>query len=215
MNNVTFTVKKREEVGKNSVDKLRRERLIPGVLYGKEQEPINIVAVEKELVRLVEEAGTSNLIDLTLDGTTTKVLIKGIQNHPYKNQILHFDLYVVNMKETLRISIPVVLHNRDNIKAQPSVLLQQLDEVEVECLPTNLPSAAEFDVENLEIGDVVTVGQLDVASIPEITVLTDLEETVCSLQEPQEEELPEEGEESEEVDAADVPTVDETESEEE
>lgn len=215
MNNVTFTVKKREEVGKNSVDKLRRERLIPGVLYGKEQEPINIVAVEKELVRLVEEAGTSNLIDLTLDGATTKVLIKDVQNHPYKNQILHFDLYVVNMKETLRISIPVVLHNRDNIKAQPSVLLQQLDEVEVECLPTNLPSAAEFDVENLEIGDVVTVSQLDVASIPEITVLTDLEETVCSLQEPQEEELPEEGEESEEVDAADVPTVDETESEEE
>ncbi len=215
MNNVTFTVKKREEVGKNSVDKLRRERLVPGVLYGKEQEPINIVAVEKELVRLVEEAGTSNLIDLSLDGTTTKVLIKDIQNHPYKNQILHFDLYVVNMKETLRISIPVVLHNRDNIKAQPSVLLQQLDEVEVECMPTNLPSAAEFDVENLEIGDVVTVGQLDVASIPEITVLTDLEETVCSLQEPQEEELPEEGEESEDVDAADVPTVDETESEEE
>lgn len=215
MNNVTFTVKKREEVGKNSVDKLRRERLVPGVLYGKDEEPVNIVAVEKELVRLVEEAGMSNLIDLTLDGTTTKVLIKDIQNHPYKNQILHFDLYVVNMKETLRISVPVVLHNRDNVKVQPSVLLQQLDEVEVECLPTNLPSAAEFDVENLEIGDVVTVSQLDVASIPEITVLTDLEETVCTLHEPQEEELPEEGEETEDMDAADVPTVDETESEEE
>lgn len=215
MEKITLNVSKRDKVGKNNVDKLRLEKTIPGILYTKGEESVPVQVVEKELVKAFDEAGTSTLIDLNLDGDVKKVLFKEVQMHPFKNQILHFDAYAVNMKEKLRLSIPVVLLNRDEIHAQPSVLLQHLDEVEVECLPDSLPSTAEVDVENLQIGDTLLVKDLDVASEEGIDVLTDLEEAVCTLQEPREEELPEEEEGEETADAADVPTVDETEEEEE
>ncbi len=215
MEKITLNVSKRDKVGKNNVDKLRLEKTIPGILYTKGEESVPVQVVEKELVKAFDEAGTSTLIDLNLDGDVKKVLFKEVQMHPFKNQILHFDAYAVNMKEKLRLSIPVVLLNRDEIHAQPSVLLQHLDEVEVECLPDSLPSTAEVDVENLEIGDTLLVKDLDVASEEGIDVLTDLEEAVCTLQEPREEEIPEEEEGEETADAADVPTVDETEEEEE
>lgn len=215
MEKITLNVSKRDKVGKNNVDKLRLEKTIPGILYTKGEESVPVQVVEKELVKAFDEAGTSTLIDLNLDGDVKKVLFKEVQMHPFKNQILHFDAYAVNMKEKLRLSIPVVLLNRDEIHVQPSVLLQHLDEVEVECLPDSLPSTAEVDVENLEIGDTLLVKDLDVASEEGIDVLTDLEEAVCTLQEPREEELPEEEEGEETADAADVPTVDETEEEEE
>lgn len=211
MSKLTFSVEKREGVGKNKVDKLRDEKMIPGVLYAKGEDTIPVLASQKELEKIVKEAGTSNLVELTLGDETKMVLFKDVQMHPYKNQILHFDLYGVNMKEKIRLAIPVILHGRDEITIQPSVLLQHLDEVEVECLPGNLPSAGEVEVQDMELGDVLTVADLDVASIDGIDVLTPLDEPVCSLTEPKEEELPEEGEEEEEVDAADVPTVDETE----
>ena len=215
MEKITLNVSKRDKVGKNNVDKLRLEKRIPGILYTKGEESVPVQVVEKELVKAFDEAGTSTLIDLNLDGDVKKVLFKEVQMHPFKNQILHFDAYAVNMKEKLRLSIPVVLLNRDEIHVQPSVLLQHLDEVEVECLPDSLPSTAEVDVENLEIGDTLLVKDLDVASEEGIDVLTDLEEAVCTLQEPREEEIPEEEEGEETADAADVPTVDETEEEEE
>lgn len=215
MSTLKFSVEKRTEIGKNKVDKLRAEKMIPGILYMKGEESIPVMAVQKDLEKMFSEAGTSNLVELTVDGETKMILFKDVQMHPFKNQILHFDMYGVNMKEKLRISIPVLLHNKDEIKAQPSVLLQHLDEVEVECFPGKLPSAGEAWVEDMEIGDVLTVADLDVSHDPDITVLTPAEEAVCSLAEPKEEELPEEGEEEEEADAASVPTVDETEEEEE
>ncbi|MDO5712955.1 MAG: 50S ribosomal protein L25 [Tissierellia bacterium] len=213
MSKMTFSVEKREGLGKNKVNKLRDEKLIPGILYTKGEENVPILAAQRELEKIVNEAGTSNLVELSLDGEQKMVLFKEVQMHPFKNQILHFDLYGVNMKEKLRLSIPVILHNRDDIQAQPSVLLQHLDEVEVECLPGNLPSAGEVEVQDMEIGDVLTVADLDVSSIENITVLTPLDEPVCSLSEPREEEIPEDEEELD-IDAADVPTVDETEGEE-
>ena len=213
MSKMQFSVERRDAVGKNKVNKLRQEKSIPGVLYTKGEENISIVASQRELEKIVQEAGTSNLVELSLDGETKMVLFKDVQMHPFKNQILHFDLYGVNMKEKIRLSIPVILHNRDDIKAQPSVLLQHLDEEEVECLPGNIPSAGEVEVQDMEIGDVLTVADLDVSSIEAITVLTPLDEPVCSLSEPKEEEIPEDGEED--MEAADVPTIDETEETEE
>lgn len=212
MTDLVLNLEKRDGLGKNKVDKVRSEGLVPGILYTKGEENIPIVAKQNELMKVIDNAGTSTLVDAVVDGKTTKILFKEIQRHPYKNQILHFDLFGVNLKEKLKVMVPVVLENRDNIRVQPSVLMQVLDEVEVECLPTNLPSEALVDVENMEIGDTILVSNLDVANIEGLTVLTDLEEVVATLSEPREEV---EEEVSEDVEAADVPTVDETESTEE
>lgn len=212
MKTIHLNLQKREELGTSGAKKVRAKGLVPGVFYAENEEPVAVAAKANELQKVVEQAGTSALVDIELDGKTTKILFKEIQNHPFKNQILHFDAYGVNLKEKLRLSIPVVLENRDEIHAQPSVLLQLLEEVEVECLPTNLPSEALVDVQNMEIGDTLTVADLDVSSIEGIDVLTDAEEAIASLQEPRTEEVEEEGDD---VSAADVPTVGETKGEDE
>ncbi len=93
------------------------------------------------------------------------------------------------------------------------VLVQNLDDVEVECLPKYIPQTADVDVKDMQIGDNKTIADLDIFANDDITILGDEEEVVCSLQEVSEEEI--DDEESEESSAADVPTVDETEEDEE
>ncbi|RVU54324.1 50S ribosomal protein L25 [Anaerosphaera multitolerans] len=213
MSSIKLTLEKREELGKNQVDKLRQKGSIPGVIYSKGNEAKSVIAIEKELLKVYEQAGTSNIVEATMGSDSQMVLFKDVQKHPYKNQILHFDLYLVDMSQKLRVTIPVVLENRDSIIVQPSNLIQVLDEIEIECFPADLPSEAIFDVEHMQIGDIVTVEDLDVSKNEKIEVLTDLTETVATLQEPREE--VEEEEVVEDVSAADIPTVSETESEEE
>lgn len=210
MKTIHLNVQKREEIGTSGAKKLRAQGLVPGVFYAQDEEPVAVVAKANELQKVADQAGTSALVDMELDGKTTKILFKEIQEHPFKNQLVHFDAYGVNLKEKIKLFIPVVLENRDDIHVQPSVLLHLLEEVEVECLPTSLPSEAVVDVQNMEIGDTVTVADLDVSSIEGIEVLTDAEEAVAALQEPREEVIEEDDDEAE---AADVPTVEETEDE--
>lgn len=212
MKTIHLNLEKREHLGTSGAKKMRAEGLVPGVFYAKEEEPVAVYAKANELKKVVDEAGTSALVDIELDGKKSKILFKEIQEHPFKNQLLHFDAYGVNLKEKIRLSIPVVLEGREEIRVEPSVLLQLLEEVEVECLPTSLPSEAVASVADMQIGDTLTVKDLDVASIEGIEVLTDLEESVASLQEPREEEIIEEDEDT--AGAADVPTVDETEEDE-
>lgn len=214
MTELKLHLEKREGTGTAGAKKNRTEGLVPGIYYAKGEEPVAIVAKANELRKIVDVAGTSALVDAELDGNSKKILFKEIQEHPFKNQLLHFDAYGVNLKEKIKLMIPVVLEGRDDIKVQPSVLLQLLEEVEVECLPTNLPSEAVVNVADMEIGDTLTVEDLDVFKIEDIEVLTDAEEAVASLQEPREE-IIEEDEDAEEAEATDVPTVDETESDEE
>ncbi|MDD7363606.1 MAG: 50S ribosomal protein L25 [Firmicutes bacterium] len=211
MKTIHLNLEKRDQVGTSSAKKTRAQGYVPGVYYAKEDEPVAVYAKANELQKVVDEAGTSALVDVELDGKKAKILFKEIQEHPFKNQLLHFDAYGVNLNEKIKLSIPVILEGREDIRVEPSVLLQLLEEVEVECLPTNLPSDAIVNVADMQIGDTLTVADLDVSSIDGIEVLTDAEESVASLQEPREEEIEDD---AEEADAADVPTVDETDSDE-
>ncbi len=115
------------------------------------------------------------------------------------------------MNQKIRVTIPVVLEGRDNIKAQPSVIMQIIDSVEIECLPGDLPSEAVVNVVDMQIGDNMTVADLDIAGNDKIHIHVDPEEVVAVLSEPQEENL----EETDEEVSAEVPTVAETEAKEE
>jgi len=211
MSDLVLNAKVREEVGSGSNKKIRREDLVPAVLYQRGEETKNLTVIAKELDKVVSEAGTSSIVTLDIDGTTKKVLIKDFQRHPFKNMFLHADFLGVNMDEKIKVSIPVVLLNRDEIYVQPSVLNQALTEIELECLPGDIPQQAEVDVQNMQYGDTFTVADLDIVKNEDLTILVDLEELVCSLQEPREEEIEEE---VEDVDAADVEVIGEEESEE-
>ena len=164
---------------------------------------------EKELRKVHLMAGTSSLIDVKVDGEEHTVIIKDVQKHPFKNHYVHVDFKEIKMGEVANFTIPVVLEGRDEIRLQPSVLMQLLDEVEIECLPKNLPNEAAVSVIDMQYGDTFEVKDLDVFKNPDIKVLNDETEAVCSLSEPKEEVIEEDVEEV----SADVPTVSETEEE--
>lgn len=202
---------KREGSGKNRVDKLRAAGQIPAVIYQKGEENELVQVKDLEFAHVYNKAGSSSLVDLVVDSDTKKVLIKEVQRHPYRNEVLHVDFQGVRMDEAVRLMVPVVLLHRDEIRVQPSILLQMIDEIEVECLPGDIPAQAEVDVENMQIGDVITIADLDVSKNEKVNVLVDENEPVASLNEPQEESAQEEEEES--TEAADVPVVGEEEKE--
>lgn len=203
---------KREGSGKNRVDKLRAAGQIPAVIYQKGEENELVQVKDLEFAHVYNKAGSSSLVDLVIDSDTKKVLIKEVQRHPYRNEVLHVDFQGVRMDEAVRLMVPVVLLHRDEIRVQPSILLQMIDEIEVECLPGDIPAQAEVDVENMQIGDVITIADLDVSKNEKVNVLVDENEPVASLNEPQEEAVEEETEE-ESTEAADVPVVGEEEKE--
>ena len=209
MTNYKLDMQKRDKVGSNAVRKLRVKELIPGVIYGKDFEPINVTVDEKELRKVHLMAGTSSLIDVKVDGEEHTVIIKDVQTHPFKNHYVHVDFKEIKMGEVANFTIPVVLEGRDEIRLQPSVLMQLLDEIEIECLPKNLPNEAAVSVIDMQYGDSFEVKDLDVFKNPDIKVLNDETEAVCSLSEPKEEVIEEDVEEV----SADVPTVSETEEE--
>lgn len=211
MSEFKLNAEHRGSTGTGHSRQLRAEKLVPAQLYQRDEENINLQVEEKELDKIIQTAGTSAIISLMIDGQEKNVLIREYQRHPFKNQYLHVDFLGVKMDEALRVSVPVVLLNRDDIKLQPSVLMQQIEEVEIETLPTNIPQQVELDVQGMQYGDTFVVGDIESLKDEKITVLTDLEEVVCTLVEPQEEIIEDD---IEEVDAADVEVIGEKDDEE-
>lgn len=210
MNELKLNAQIRDVKGTGASRQLRRENIVPAQLYQRDKENVNLQVVAKELDKIIAEAGTSTIISLVIDGEDHKVLIRDYQRHPYKNQYLHVDFLGVNLDEKLRVSVPVVLLNRDDIYVQPSVLMQHLEEIEIEALPMDIPSQAELDVQTMEYDDTFYVKDLELVNDDKIEVLTDLEEAIVTLTEPEEEDL---DEEVEDVDAADVEVIGESEEE--
>ena len=211
MNELKLNAQLRDVKGTGASRQLRRENIVPAQLYQRDKENVNLQVVAKELDKIIAEAGTSTIISLVIDGEDHKVLIRDYQRHPYKNQYLHVDFLGVNLDEKLRVSVPVVLLNRDDIYVQPSVLMQHLEEIEIEALPMDIPSQVELDVQTMEYDDTFYVKDLEVVNDDKVEVLTDLEEAVVTLSEPVEENL---DEEVEDVDAADVEVIGESDEEE-
>ena len=210
MNELKLNAQIRDVKGTGASRQLRRENIVPAQLYQRDKENVNLQVVAKELDKIIAEAGTSTIISLVIDGEDHKVLIRDYQRHPYKNQYLHVDFLGANLDEKLRVSVPVVLLNRDDIYVQPSVLMQHLEEIEIEALPMDIPSHAELDVQTMEYDDTFYVKDLELVNDDKIEVLTDLEEAIVTLTEPEEEDL---DEEVEDVDAADVEVIGESEEE--
>lgn len=210
MADLVLNANNREATGKNKVNKLRADELIPGVVYAKNEDNLNVQVTSRDFDKILRKAGTSTIITLDIDGENKDVLIKDYQTHPYKNQFLHVDFQGINQNETIRVSVPVILNGRDDINIDSAVLVQNMDTIDVECLPKYIPQTAEVEIADMEIGDNRIVADLDISKDENITVLAEEDDLICSLQEAAEEVIPEDEEEVS-ADAADVPTVDETE----
>ena len=98
MADIVLKSEKREAVGKNQVNKLRQQAIVPGVVYGKDKENINVQFTSRDFEKVLSQAGTTTIINLDLDGEKLPVLIKDYQMHPFKSQFFHVDFQAINAK---------------------------------------------------------------------------------------------------------------------
>jgi large subunit ribosomal protein L25 len=156
----------RETFGKNEARRTRREGKVPGVLYGGDGAKATPISVEpKALLKILHsESGANTLISLKLSGTAdTKVLVKEYQLDPVTHQVLHADFYRVAMDKLIQVTIPVVVKGEPKgVKQQGGILEFIRREIEVECLPADIPENVEVDVSELMLHQGIRVRDLTV-----------------------------------------------------
>lgn len=154
--------KSREAGDKNAARRLRRTGSIPGVLYGGGSEPKAIAVDPKQINRILHsESGHNTIIDVSLDGQQAKAMIVDWQHEPIKGHLLHVDLKRIAMDKVLQISVPIQLKGEaPGVKTEGGVLDFVLREIEIECLPGDIPSSIECDISQLVFGQGVRVSDL-------------------------------------------------------
>ncbi len=155
---------KREILGKASKG-LKTEGLVPAVIFGKGLESTNITISKNDFIKVYREAGETGLIDIKIDGTNEKVMVKEVQYDPVYGAPIHVGFYKPNLKVKIKVAIPVEVVGEDKnelIKGGEAVIAVLIHEIEVEALPTDLPSEFTVDVSKLAtIGDEITVADLN------------------------------------------------------
>lgn len=187
---------KREEIGKNKVKDVRNEKMVPGIVYSKGIETKELKVDSIDFIKLFRVVGTSSIMELDLEGEIVPVIVKQVQRHPVKGNVIHIDFQRIDMKQKLKITVPVYLLHRDSIALQPSVLMQMLDEIEIECLPGDIPETVGIDVSGMDFSTPLFVRDLELMNDENVLILTDEESIICTLNEPSVEEEEDEDEEA-------------------
>ena len=164
MDRINLHAEERKVLGKK-VKKLRVDGKLPGHVFGKGVEGENVLVNLSDFVKVFHQAGETGLIDLKIGTERIKpVLIRAVQYDPVKGGLIHVDFYQVNLSEKVKVSIPLVLigEQAETVKLGEAIVLQTLNEVEVEALPTDLVEKIEVDITPLKaIDDAITIGQLN------------------------------------------------------
>jgi len=170
METIILKVRQREEVGKN-VKTLREEGFIPAVLYGHKVDNKNLAVAVNEFMSVYQDAGTSTIIDLIIEGgEAVKVIIADTQKDAVRHNVIHIDLQQVNMKETITAMIPLHFIGESAAVKQGGVLLKHLEEVGVKCLPANLPHSFTVDLGKLKsIDSRITIEDLGIPANVEVS----------------------------------------------
>lgn len=148
---------------KNHARRVRVQGLIPAVVYGAGQPSVAVTVDPKVITKILySETGHNTLFDLNIEGgASTKVMIVDWQNEPIKGKLLHIDMKRIAMNVTMKASVPVQLDGVPvGVKTQDGVLSQVLHEVEVECLPSDIPSHIDVDVSNVELNGAILIKDL-------------------------------------------------------
>ncbi len=204
MGDTSLAVEIREATGKGAARQIRRGGRIPGVVYGATFESVSITLDPTVLDKLIKtsHAGVNTLIDLEgpkqVSGKT--VLVKELQREPVRGDLMHADLFEVNVTETVRVSIPIHLEGIPHGVTMGGLLDHALREIEIECLPRAIPDEIVVDVAALDVGDSIHVSDLTLPAGIELHTPEDL--SVVSVVAPLAEEEPTVDEEAEAAEVA-------------
>ncbi|MCG6909830.1 MAG: 50S ribosomal protein L25/general stress protein Ctc [Deltaproteobacteria bacterium] len=205
MKKIELKTKLRTTVGNGPARVLRREGLIPAVLYGPDTETIMLSVPTRALELVTKSANVGQLLlNLTIEGdaTVTKTaMVRELQTHPLSGDLIHVDFYEVDMSRKITVNVPIVTTGTSKGVEMGGMLQLVRRELEVLCLPDEIPEAIEVDITDLEIGDSLHVEEIVLGDNVEMPA--DVNFTVMTVLAPvaEEEEEEEEGEEEEGVEA--------------
>jgi len=165
----------REDKGKGASRRLRREGKVPGVVYGADKDATSIMMVQNEFMHHLEnEAFYSHILTLQVGNKKEKVVLKDLQRHPYKAVVLHVDLQRVDENEKLTMRIPLHFVNENiciGVKQGGGVVSHVMTDLEISCLPKDLPEYIEVDLAEVNVGESIHLSDLKMPEGTEIAVL--------------------------------------------
>ena len=184
MANATLTASARTETGKGAARKIRQAGNIPAVIYGHGREPQSLVMNARETERLIKSiAVSSTVIDLAIDGKSSRTLIREIQRHPFKRTILHIDFQELVAGETVTVKCPIVyVGTPEGVRLEGGLLDQIMHELHIEVDPSNIPNHIDVDVSGIKLGKSLHVSDLKLPA--GIKVMDEPGTTVCVVQAP-------------------------------
>ena len=165
----------RKDEGKGASRRLRHAAKVPAIVYGAHQDPVSIQLEHNDVFLASQhEWFYSAILDLNLEGTAQKVLLRDMQRHPFKPQIMHIDFQRVSENESIRVSVPLHFLNEEKSpagKISGVLIMHELNEVEISCLPRDLPEFIEIDLIALKEGDVLHLSDITLPNGVEIPEL--------------------------------------------
>lgn len=155
----------RKRSGTSSVRQLRREGRVPGIVYGAGEANVNVAMDHNYILHNLEnEAFHSSILELVINGEAEKAVLRDVQLHPASDvRVMHVDFMRVSRKEKLTMTIPIHFLNADDsagVKLEGGVIFQVMNDLDVTCLPDDLPEAIEIDLSEMKIGDSISLGAL-------------------------------------------------------
>jgi large subunit ribosomal protein L25 len=211
-----ISCQKRDLKTKGHLKQLKRSDFIPGVVYGKGMENLAVSMGQKTLVRTFNTYGSRGLFSLEVEGEEKAIMavVREIQRNPISGQITHIDFWKVNLDEKINSSVGITIIGEEELMKTEGIMQVGSKEIEISCLPQELPDNLTCDVSGLQIGDKITVGDLEV---PEgVEILTDLDSLVVTILAPsreEEEEVEEEEEGTEDIATESAEATETTEAE--
>lgn len=181
MEQIPLTAQKRTVTGRK-VSNLRKDGFIPAHVFGRKIETTHVQVKTGDFAEVFEKVGQTGIIDLSVGGKSTPVMVKGIQIHPVTDQILHIDFYQVNLAEKVKVNVPLEIAGvAPAVEKKLGLLLTPVTEIEVEALPADIPESIEVDISNLAaVEDELKVKNLKIDRA-KVEVITDEELVVVQI----------------------------------
>jgi len=170
----------REDKGKGASRRQRRANTLPAIVYGGTKDPVSITLQQKDIQnKLPDESFYSQVLSLNIEGKKEDVLVRDIQHHPYKMDVMHMDFIRVDAKKVVHVFSQLHFIGEDvspGIKTEGGVINHVVTEVELECLPKDIPEFIEVDLSEMHLGDVIHLSDLKLSKGVEILALKQGEE---------------------------------------
>ncbi len=164
MSNIVLHARTRSDLGKGASRRLRREGLVPAIVYGGTKEPVSITLEQRELQKeMKNEAFYSQILTVMLDDKKQQFIIKSLQRHPFKTLVMHLDLERVSSDKELHVQLPIHFINAETskgVKVKGGVVSHHLIDLEIACLPADLPEYIEIDLANVDLDQTIHLSDL-------------------------------------------------------